>query len=96
MKLPRLNAAYIDTPQGFYAGSAAIAHAGVPASSQVDMSGILDTIKDIAGGLLGKVPCVLSAAGPKGLSCLTTCGPNPACLAACAGPALVSAILGCL
>lgn len=96
MKLPNLNAAYIDTPQGFYTASAAMVPANTPVPSQVNMSGILDTIKDIASGVIGKIPCVLAAAGPKGISCLATCGPNPACLATCAGPALVSAIMGCL
>lgn len=70
-----------------------------PAMPGVEMNGILDflgPIGDVIGGALGKVPCILSKVGPQGVACLTQCGPNPACLASCAGPGAVQAILGCM
>ncbi|WP_143310344.1 hypothetical protein [Chitinophaga vietnamensis] len=91
MKLPNLSTSLTAAP-------ARQIYAGVPAmaSGQIQTSGFLDFLKDVGNAVVGKVPCLLSAAGPIGIKCLTTCGPNPACLAACAGPDLVGAIMGCL
>lgn len=91
MKLPNLSTSLTVAP-------ARQIYAGVPgiAPGQIQTSGIFDFIKDIGGSILGKIPCLLSAAGPIGIKCLTSCGPNPACLATCAGPDLVGAIMGCM
>lgn len=71
-----------------------------PALPGIEMNGIFDDIwggiKDVAGTVLGKIPCVLSKAGAKGVSCLTQCGPNPVCLATCAGPTLMTSIMECI
>lgn len=66
----------------------------------IEMSNIFDDIAggigDVVGGVASKAPCVLSKVGPKGVQCLLKCGPNPLCLATCAGPSLVSSIMSCI
>ena len=94
MKLPNLNEQNVRLVGHFYneqhpSGQVGIHPTGI-------FGDIFGGIGDVLSGAIGKVPCVLSKAGPKGVACLTQCGPNPACLATCAGPSVVSAILGCL
>ncbi|RAJ05029.1 hypothetical protein LX64_02183 [Chitinophaga skermanii] len=91
MKLPTFTSSTTVRNSGqFYASRS------FQSAQQVQPAGIFDIIKDIGSAVIGKAPCVLAAAGPKGVSCLASCGPNPACLATCAGPALVQSIMGCL
>lgn len=89
MKLPTLQS----SPAGFH--SVAGPHVHYQVQQGIGPEGILDTIGSVVSGAVSKIPCVLSKAGPSALGCLF-CGPNPACLALCAGPALVSSIMQCL
>lgn len=57
---------------------------------------IVDGVKSVVNGAIDRAPCVLAKAGPKGLGCLLTCGPNPVCLAACGGVSLGISVLQCL
>ena len=93
MKLPRLDSTSTARSTQIYGGAANGA-----AYQGIGTSGIFDFISDIpiVGDLLGTGSCVLPKAGPKGVSCLAQCGPNPGCLDSCAGPTVVSAILGCI
>ncbi len=59
------------------------------------VNNIFDDITKGVGSAVGKIPCVLSKAGPEALQCIS-CGPDPICLAACAGPTLVKSIMSCL
>lgn len=94
MKLPKFESSQDVVSLGngqFY--STSMSHASMPG---VEMNGIFDSIWDGIKGAVGKIPCVLSKAGAKGVSCLAQCGPNPACLASCAGPTVVSSIMECI
>lgn len=97
MKIPKL--AYVQPPSrgGQFYATVSLDN---PALAGIQMNNIFGDIfggiKDIVAGGIGKIPCILSKAGPKGISCFTQCGPNPGCLAACAGPSVVSAIMDCL
>lgn len=95
MKLPSLDTAVYPAGKTITPGQHdLISSTGIIPSGIFD--DILGTVKDVVVGGIGKIPCILSKAGPKGVSCLTECGPNPGCLAACAGPTLVSSIMSCL
>lgn len=96
MKLPvleskntRMNA------QQMYAGGTYASPAAGIAPNNI-FGDILGGIGDIVKGGIGKIPCILSKAGPKGIECFTQCGPNLGCLAACAGPTLANSVLACL
>ncbi len=58
--------------------------------------GIKSVAKTAANTVVGTAPCVLAKAGPKGLSCLTQCGPDPYCLAKCMGSAVYNSVKSCL
>jgi hypothetical protein len=90
MKLPQLHAS-----QGYKQQVYAKSNTHLIGFSGVAPEGILDTIGGVFSGAVSKIPCILANAGPGALGCLY-CGPNPACLALCAGPTLVSSILNCL
>jgi hypothetical protein len=103
MKLPQLNSTAVGMhQQAFYTTSTmqATMQAGIHPNGFFDSIGdVLGSIGSGIGGVItggiGKIPCILSKAGPKGIECFTRCGLNAGCLASCAGPSVVNAILSC-
>ncbi len=97
MKLPTLDSASDRVQSVCFSDVHANGHAALQGVEMNNIFGdIFGGLKDIVVGGIGKIPCILSKAGPQGIACFTKCGPNPGCLAACAGPSVLSSIMSCI